>query len=1751
MSGESSSKITKFTGTTAGDWLQYKTKHLKKVVPLQAYPLLEAELDTVIQRAVAKAKAAVAQIPPMPEPMNPFRWVDVDLDMGGPPPPDMDPTSSSGATNMDIDGQPTGEETNENDGPKDGSSGSQTQDGTVEGGASDSRSDHGAKSGPSSKRTADSPPPQSGPHDAQPVPTIKMRKLRKLTSAEVAFEKLVYEHRMYQWKQTRDSIRESSAKLDVAKIEKTFTDLHDDVVKVLRQAFDDHITTMESQGVNSSAFKMVTWMTARLNVQEDNAYFLKAIDSLPKIPAIVKSNPSTVTQFHNSSIEILNHFERAVKDDKMTIEKALFLLCRRQLQRSLMEAGDEFSDFRKDLVLNPNQSNVKDLLGLRTVIDQCCSTFHNNPQRKQTQSSNGAAKGFTKTNESSKSKVPSDNTNKATKPGIRNGPATARPADWANPKVAGAPNWENNGPTCTDPIHRGRWVSHLPSQCFKWGPSSSTNSSPKKEASVRCGGCGKIVDHNGPCPEYAKQFAEQQKANANNGSTKKLQQVTMGEFLQGKLPNTSGSLKAFTSVGANAQSFALGSNSFETVNQNLDSGATNTSSGNRHDFDPMQLDSCHDTVRTADDRVINVDGKGLFILNSGSIFREMPNSYLMRGWSETLVSVSQLIGDTADSVIFTRDAAFLHEADKDLHHHIAQNINHSYKLLKHPYIVSAPATAFATERKAKRRKDNQEEFDVSIINETSQNSTDLKTLDPSMIHRRFGHLSEKLVLDTINEGHVVGIDRVQKYSLIHRNHLTHNGEPGQCLICDLVKITKRKIPSTMTPATRIAESLHFDIVPLPFRPDGPKHYWLLVIDEYSRYKWVFLLSSKDETIATVKSLILSIEEETKLPVTTLRSDQGTETTNLEFQAWCQSREPPIEHKPAPPYQKEYNGLAESAVKSVKRVGDCLRTQGNLPDSYRFRTYQTAVFILNRVLHSYIGCTPYEKWHQRKPNLANLRAFGCLVVFYNSLEELQRDGKGKHGNHGALGLFVGYKGEHIYEVYDLVRRTIVEKVHVRFHEDRFPGIHYTQQQLINYMDLPTTVPSITTDEVCSYWQNASSTSNSEQPDASTRPTPPVATEDGYNLRPRNNVPSSITPGSDHRVAETDLQQETPAPVMADMEIDEPDDFYILLEDTPDLMDLPFTEHSLDDSDNIAELQGGEDSSLIPLEEALSRAPVTLDPETNSAHIAIEDIPMSDVESEFSDLEEFMDRPIDVERTAYMAHFSKLLPNHLSTAARKYQVMGRKIHAELEHIKTDYEGLYQQLRKVIPSKQQSNRAQLRALTEEAKYLAKKAAKNMKNHFFKRRKKVDIDIRNIHTGTSVTPDTPIKVSSLPDAPMNLQEALDQEYRAKWVSAAIKEYESMISRGVWELVPKPTDRKVLKSKWVFAYKMDEHGMLTKFKGRIVAAGYSQVEGTDYKETFSAVVKIQSIRILLALAELYGLDIHQMDVATAFLYGTLDEPNYMEMPEGFQEFGSNAQPLVCKLIKSIYGLHQSSRVWGETLADFLISEGFTRLSSDSCVFKKFDKKTRQIIFVMVYVDDLLFMSSCNETIKRTKDALKTKFEMSDIGPAEYVLGISIKRFPNGMFFGQPNYTRELLESCGMWNDDDGYPINIKSSPMMTSWEHDPEGQPLSEKDRSEFLSILMKMAYLAQQSRPDILFAVNKLSQFQSKCNSSDQRALERILRYLRGTWDYGIFYTKPCLPMILNSWGAFQSTANLLAILTPVLLKSRIASLDLDMSI
>ena len=166
--------------------------------------------------------------------------------------------------------------------------------------------------------------------------------------------------------------------------------------------------------------------------------------------------------------------------------------------------------------------------------------------------------------------------------------------------------------------------------------------------------------------------------------------------------------------------------------------------------------------------------------------------------------------------------------------------------------------------------------------------------------------------------------------------------------------------------------------------------------------------------------------------------------------------------------------------------------------------------------------------------------------------------------------------------------------------------------------------------------------------------------------------------------------------------------------------------------------------------------------------------------------------------------------------------------------------------------------------------------------------------------------------DEPKTVKEALAGPGKAKWMTAMEKEMESLHTHDVWDLVELPKDRKAVGSKWVYKVKKNADGSVGRYKARLVAQGFTQKFGIDYDETFCPVVRFESVRTVIALAVQYGLKLHQMDVATAFLNGDLKEEVYMKQPEGFETEGQ--EHLVCRLKRSIYGLKQSSRCWNSVL---------------------------------------------------------------------------------------------------------------------------------------------------------------------------------------------------------------------------------------------
>ncbi|CAI7851520.1 unnamed protein product [Closterium sp. NIES-53] len=228
--------------------------------------------------------------------------------------------------------------------------------------------------------------------------------------------------------------------------------------------------------------------------------------------------------------------------------------------------------------------------------------------------------------------------------------------------------------------------------------------------------------------------------------------------------------------------------------------------------------------------------------------------------------------------------------------------------------------------------------------------------------------------------------------------------------------------------------------------------------------------------------------------------------------------------------------------------------------------------------------------------------------------------------------------------------------------------------------------------------------------------------------------------------------------------------------------------------------------------------------------------------------------------------------------------------------------------------------------------------------------------------------------DTPSTYQGAMSSAEAAEWERALQEEYDSLMVNDVYELVPMPPGAYLVGSRWVFKKKLGPNGEMERYKARLVAQGYTQKEGLHYNETFAPVAKSATLRTLLALAGALDLEVEQLDVKTAFLYGRLKEEVYMKQPPGFDDDSDR----VCKLKHTIYGLKQSPRAWYTRIDDHLLSLGFVRSECDHALYvlNKDEKK----LVLLLYVDDLLLVSDCKTLVADVKTKLAAEFSMRDLG---------------------------------------------------------------------------------------------------------------------------------------------------------------------------
>ena len=368
--------------------------------------------------------------------------------------------------------------------------------------------------------------------------------------------------------------------------------------------------------------------------------------------------------------------------------------------------------------------------------------------------------------------------------------------------------------------------------------------------------------------------------------------------------------------------------------------------------------------------------------------------------------------------------------------------------------------------------------------------------------------------------------------------------------------------------------------------------------------------------------------------------------------------------------------------------------------------------------------------------------------------------------------------------------------------------------------------------------------------------------------------------------------------------------------------------------------------------------------------------------------------------------------------------------------------------------------------------------------------------------------------EEPITLADALASPQSAEWKSAWESEVASLKENGTWVLENLPAGRKAIGCRWIF--KLKEDG---RYKARLVAKGYAQQPGIDYQETFALVAKFTTLRALLALAAENDWEIEGMDVKTAFLHSELAEEIYMEIPEGLRpEMGEGNSPeLVCRLIKTIYGLKQSPRAWYGKINQFFEKNGFRRSEEDHSLYVH----QQRSLIILLYVDDLVIAATSLDHISWAKSSLSASFDMTELGELKGFIGVEVvrDRARHSLKISQEAYIGRVLKDHGM---DQCATVSTPVDPAVRL-RKPGEGFLATPSEKQRYQSAVGSLMYAMLGTRPDIAYAVGLVSSYSTNPSNEHWTAVKRIFRYLAGTKALGIVYGTSgiCGGLTDSDWG------------------------------
>ena len=925
-------------------------------------------------------------------------------------------------------------------------------------------------------------------------------------------------------------------------------------------------------------------------------------------------------------------------------------------------------------------------------------------------------------------------------------------------------------------------------------------------------------------------------------------------------------------------------------------------------------------------------------------------------------------------------------------------------------------------------------------------------------HRRLGHIGPQILRKSLDA--VKGLD----LSPADLNH----GLKCICADCQLGKMAGLRF--SKRPRRRsdyVGDRIHSDLCgPMRTPSLHKKRYAVGFWDDKSGYVWLYFLKTKDEWFTAWTALYAKLKRQHGIRAKVFQCDGEAIYMAKKFTTWLERRG--MVRKSTPRATSQLNGKAERGWRTLVNLGRSMLQGAGMHDRYWCFAMAHAAYILNRTVRDGMATTPYEALHGSKPDLSNIKIFGCAAY-----AKVPEDLRHKWSSKARKCVFLGFDQEKIgYRVLDTKTRRAFVSRNVVFDENLLPA-----KRALDLQDAQSTVKNVSQEPVARPTRNMDVDSHVEHAQVDVIPHagahPIQAQHDA--ARQENNSERPTVPRLHHPEDRDGV----------------PEDQTRAGSDARDGLGGGGAGESLVDrgAEAMESKQERSDLSANDYDDPfLSGQESQTEPQLQSQLQSLSLSKSQDFESvEPIDVKEDDDINIDEMGSTSLADLPAPETLSLLCLADDAQV------AACYHLMHDPRRVDAKMRGCAHASTSETEQRTGEGCSDGSSPLISAARQ--NHVTQNHVRDYCDFESVYL--SKTAD---KKHERPQDPKTVKQARSCDDWKEWEKAMNAEKASLKAQHTWDECMTQPPKRPIKSKWVLRRKYED-GTFIKWKARLVACGYSQRYGEDYLEVFAPVMRLASLRVLLAIAAWENLNLNHLDITTAFLYGELEEGEdiFMQLPE---DFGPKR---IVKLRRSLYGLKQASRRWNQKMDQVMRSFGFTYVShADACLYVL--RRDTSVLLILVHVDDKIVAWRGKQLFEDFKRHCNKTYHLKDLGELTFALGMRITRDQarKRVSVDQEAFCKEICATFGM-EECKTVPTPQVAKQYLTAG--DPEHQDASMLNKP-YRPLIGKLLYLARGTRPDIANTVRELSRFSSQPTMEHWTACKRLLRYLRGTCHYRLSY-------------------------------------------